>query len=207
MHEYGGASCSVRPTDGHIIFADFGSNTVFDLDPSTTKVTPIVEKDEKNYFADFSIHPTVSKWVIAIREDHHSEVIDEIQNTLVSIDSGSKEVRTIAHGADFYTFPRFSPDGKKVCWIQWNHPNMPWYETELWLADWKDGLVTNAHKAVGSKESITQPQWSPDGSLFFASDRSGFWQLYKMTGDSIKHVKVSGLDEAEFAGPGWYLGA
>lgn len=173
----------------------------------TTQVIAIVEKDEKNYFADFSIHPTESEWVIAVKEDHHSEVIDEIKNTLVSIDSRSKEVTTIAQGADFYTFPRFSPDGGKVCWIQWNHPNMPWYETEMWLADWKDGVVVNAQKVAGEKESITQPQWGSDGSLFFASDRSGFWQLYHMDGDDIRHLEVAGLEEAEFACPDWPLGA
>lgn len=207
VHEYGGSPYTIRPSDGHIIFADYGSNVVFDLDPATTKAIPIVEKDEKNYFADFSIHPSDSKWVIAIKEDHHTDVIDEIENTLVIIDAETKEVRTIARGADFFTFPRFSPDGKKVCWIQWNHPNMPWYETELWLADWKDGVVTNAHKIAGEKESITQPLWTSDGSLFFSSDRSGFWQLYQMTGNNIRHINVPGYEEAEFVCPDWCLGS
>ncbi|KAL9110980.1 MAG: hypothetical protein Q9227_004595 [Pyrenula ochraceoflavens] len=209
VHEYGGTPCAVNPVTGHIVFADFESNAVFDLDPDTSTVKPIVEKDERNYFADFDIHPKSPKWVIAIKEDHHSEVIDEIINTLIAIDSSTSKVTTIAQGADFYTYPRFSPDGTTICWTQWNHPDMPWYETELWLADWDEGTVKNARKIVGDKqESITQPRWGLDGSLFYASNRSGFWQLYQRHGEEeTKYIHIKGLEEAEFAHPDWCLGA
>ena len=207
VHEYGGSSFAVSASTGHIAFADFNSNSVFNIDPETTIVQAIVEKDDKNYFADFDIDPKDPRWVIAIKEDHHSDMIDEVINTLVVIDSSSKKVANIAQGADFYTFPRFSPDSKTICWIQWDHPNMPWLDTELWLADWNDGSVSNARKIAGEKESITQPKWGKDGSLFYASDRSGFWQLYQRRGDGTRHVHVKGLEEAEFVGPDWFLGA
>ena len=125
------------------------------------------------------MHPTDSKWIIAIKEHHHPPKIDDIENTLVAIDSATKKVSTIASGADFYAFPRFSPDGRKICWIQWNHPNMPWNYTELWQADWKDGELSGHILLAGreAKASITQPRWSPDGSLFFADDLTGYWQI------------------------------
>ena len=204
----GGASFVIRDSDGHIVFSEFESKTVFDLDPETLETTPIVEEDSKIYFADFNVHPIDSKWVLVIKEDHHPAKIEDIQNTLVAIDSSTKTVSTIAKGADFYAFPRFSPDGQKVSWTQWNHPNMPWNYTELWVANWKDGQVANERVVAGrdAKASITQPRWGPDNTLFFVDDRTGYWQLYHMTDHEVKHVHVKGLEKAEFAQADWCLG-
>ena len=208
VHEYGGASFTTRASDGHIIFSDFDSNGVFDLDPTTLQVEAAVEADSKNYFADFSVHPTDSKWVLAIREDHHAEQIAEIENSLVAIDVTAKAVHPIVSGADFYAYPRFSPDGEHVCWTQWNHPNMPWNCNELWVAEWQDGQVANARAVAGQavKESITQPQWGDDGSLFFVGDRTGFWQLYQWAGEQVRYIHAQGLEKAEFGAPEWWLG-
>ena len=208
VHEYGGASFTIRETDSHIIFSDLPTNVVFDLNPATLKAEPIVEEDFKNYYADFCVHPTNSKLVLAIREDHHCEKIEDIQNTLVAIDSSTKAVHTIATGADFYAYPRFSPDGKHVCWTQWDHPNMPWTSTELWIAEWQNGSVFNAKAIAGQdiKESITQPQWGVDSSLFFVSDRTDFWQLYQVVDGNVRYIRVKGLEEAEFGAPEWWLG-
>jgi WD40-like Beta Propeller Repeat len=208
VHEYGGASFSTRGSDGHIIVSDFDTNLVLDLDPATAKAEPIVEEDCKNYFADFNVHPNDSKWVLAIREDHHSNKIEDVENTLVAIDSSTKAVHTIVSGADFYAYPRFSPDGKRLCWTQWNHPNMPWNCNELWVADWQEGKVVNAGVVAGQglKESITQPQWGLDGSLFFVGDRTGFWQMYQFAGGSLRAVRSKGLERAEFGAPEWLLG-
>ena len=209
VHEYGGASYTTRDTDGHLIFSDFDSKLVYDLDPETLEATPIVEEDSKTYFADFNIHPVDSKWVLAIKEDHHPAKIEDIENTLVAIDSSTKAVHKIVSGADFYAFPRFNPDGTRVCWTQWNHPNMPWNYTELFVADWHDGKVVNARVMAGRdvKASITQPQWSPDGSLFFVDDRTGYWQLYHMIGNDVNLIHVPGFEKAEFARPDWFLGS
>jgi hypothetical protein len=208
VHEYGGASFTARDSDRHIIFSDFDTNLVFDLDPATVKAEPIVKEDFKNYFADFNVHPKDSKWVLAIKEDHHSGKIEDIENTLVAIDSSTKNVHTIVSGADFYAYPRFSPDGKHVSWTQWNHPNMPWNYNELWVADWQEGKVANARVIAGheQKESITQPQWGVDGSLFFVGDRTGFWQMYQFVDGNVRYIHVKGLEKAEFGGPEWWLG-
>ncbi len=212
VHEYGGASFTTRDTDGHIIFSDSDTNVVFNLDPTTLKAEPIVEEDLKNYFADFNVHPTDSKFVLAIKEDHHSSKIEEIENTLVAIDSSTKAVHIIASGADFYAYPRFSPDGKHVSWTQWNHPNMPWNYNELWVAEWQDGKAIDAKVIAGQdvKESITQPQWGMptgrDASLFFVGDRTGFWQLYQFVDGHVRHIHVKGLEQAEFGSPEWWLG-
>lgn len=208
VHEYGGASFAVKSNTGHIIFSDFESNLVFDLDPATLTAEPIIEEDFQNYYADFNAHPTDSRWVLAIREDHHSSRIEDIENTLVAIDSSTRTVHTIVRGADFYAYPRFSPDGRRVSWTQWHHPNMPWHYNELWVADWQEGKVVNSKVVAGQdiKESITQPQWGEDGSLFFVGDRTSFWQLYQLVDNEVRRVHVKGLEEAEFGAPEWCLG-
>ena len=84
-------------------------------------------------------------------------------------------------GSDFYGAPRLSPDGTRLAWISWNHPNMPWDGTELWVAEIDpDGVVeAPLQLAGGESESVVQPEWSPDGTLYFISDRSGWWNLYR----------------------------
>ena len=84
-------------------------------------------------------------------------------------------------GSDFYSSPRLSPDGSRLCWLSWNHPNMPWDGTELWVGALNgDGKVGERRLVAGGiDESICQPEWSPDGRLYFVSDRSGWWNLYR----------------------------
>jgi dipeptidyl aminopeptidase/acylaminoacyl peptidase len=85
---------------------------------------------------------------------------------------------------------------------------MPWTSTELWIADFEDGKLSDA-KCIAGKETssaVTQPNWGNDGSLFFVDDRTGHWQLYRWDGTAVKHIQLEGLDEADFAGPEWMLG-
>jgi Tol biopolymer transport system component len=128
-------------------------------------------------------------------------------NTLVAIDRSTKTVHTVANGQDFYSDGRFSHDGSKICWKQWNHPDMLWTGNQLYVADWDNGKVSNVTYIAGKadKESVSQPRWSLDGTLFFASDRTGYYQLYHLGPGSkeAKHIKLEGLDDV---GPEWWLG-
>ena len=209
VHEYGGSSFALRGTDGHLIFTDLTSKAVLDLDPESGSVETVLEGDTKIYYADFSPHPLDSRWVLAIKENHHPPTIAAIENTLVVIDTSSKQSMTLAKGEDFYTYPRFNSDGKQICWIQFSFPNMPWHYTELWIADFNEGQISNAKVVAGHdiKASVTQPLWSSDGSLFFVDDRSGWWQLYRYTNGEASHIPLKGLEEAEFGGPDWWLGS
>ncbi|KAK6380710.1 hypothetical protein LTS17_004910 [Exophiala oligosperma] len=208
VHEYGGASYIINELTGHIIFTDWDTKGVFDLDPETGDTKPIVDADEKVYYADFNSHPNDSKWFVSIKEDHRGSNITDIQNTLVAIDASTKQVHTLTQGADFYTYPRFSPDGKSLCWIQWNFPNMPWDNTELYIADWEDGVLRNQRCVAGQqrKAAITQPTWSPDNVLFYSSDETDYWQLYSHDGSNTRHINLSDLETAEFGMPDWFLG-
>lgn len=208
VHEYGGASFVISEPTGHIIFTDMDSKGVFDLNPDTGETLPIVRPDPKVYYADFNVHPIDPQWTLAIKENHHSSVIAEIENTLVVIDASKKEVQTLVKGSDFYAYSRFSPDGSKVCWVQWNHPNMPWDSTELWIADWDNGGLKNSRCVAGqqTKASITQPSWSPDNVLYFVSDETDFWQIYAYDNGVTRCIKLVGLEDAEFGFADWFLG-
>src|SRR4029079_10185645 len=126
----------------------------------------------------------------------------ESVNTIVAIDLEGGGVKVIAAGNDFYSSPRLSPDGNTLAWMAWDHPNMPWDGSELWSAAVnEDGSLGQAEMIAGGKsESIFQPEWSPDGVLYFASDRSGWWNLYRRRETGGESICDS---TAEFGAPQW----
>ena len=111
VHEYGGAAFTVD-SNGTIVFADWETKGVYSLSPGSTDCTSLLEADPEIYYADFDIHPVNSAFILAVQEDHHPK---DVENSLVLIDVSSRKVHTIASGADFYSHPRFSPAGDKVC--------------------------------------------------------------------------------------------
>lgn len=192
--------------DGTLVFSDWDTSGVFSLDPASGEVQPLTERDTKVRFASFNIHPTSPNWILAIQEEHHSTV----ENSVVAIDSSNKSIHRIARGADFYNHPQFSPQGDRVCWIQWNHPDMPWTGTTLFTTDWQDGKIGVPRSIAGQpgSESIVQPRWGFDGTLFFSSDRSGYWQLHRLEKGTSKAqpLKLKGLEDADFGGGEFALG-
>src|SRR5579883_1923364 len=107
--------------------------------------------------------------------------------------------------------PRISPDGARLAWLTWNHPNMPWDGTTLWVAEIAaDGALANPRLvAGGERESIFQPEWSPDGILYFVSDRSGWWNLYRWREDrqnQDEQIEALAPMDAEFGEPQWLFG-
>ena len=115
--------------------------------------------------------------------------------------------QVLAQGHDFYASPTLSPDGKRLAWLTWDHPNMPWVGTELWLAEIAaDGaLAAPRLVAGGAAELIFQPQFSPDGILHFVSDRTGWWNLYRVdpAGGAPRPLCPR---SAEFGAPQWVFG-
>ncbi|MDQ3702457.1 MAG: hypothetical protein M3442_16275, partial [Chloroflexota bacterium] len=119
----------------------------------------------------------------------------------------------LVSGHDFYAAPRLSPDGSRLAWLAWNHPNMPWDGTELWVADvTPDGAIANPQRVAGGsqddgqQDSIFQPAWSPDGRLYFVSDRTGWWNLYRWSGPGTTTAEALTHLEAEFGQPQWVFG-
>ena len=143
---------------------------------------------------------------MCVREDHR-DAGREAVNAVVAVDlaaGGAGEV--LVSGSDFYGYPAVSPDGTRLAWLAWNHPHMPWDETELWVADLRaGGSVAAPRKIAGGRgESVFQPEWSPDGVLHFVSDRSGWWNLYRWRDGQCEAMAPM---QAEFGAPAWQLGA
>ncbi|GHO53309.1 S9 family peptidase [Ktedonobacter robiniae] len=200
VHEYGGGDYIVH--ENTVYFANFSDQRLY-RQPLGGEPEPLTEAGNKRY-ADLVIDGQRQR-LLCVCEDH-TNTQREAVNTLVSIAlDGSGSVHTLVAGNDFYSTPRLSPDKTRLCWLTWNHPNMPWDGTELWVGELDaNGFVSYAqYVAGGASESIFQPTWSPDGTLYFVSDRSGWWNLYRLKGESIEAVCPM---EAEFGRPQWVFG-
>lgn len=200
VHEYGGGSFVIEY--GRVYFSNYSDQRLYLQDPGS-EPRPI-SPDADLRFADGVIDHRRGR-IICVCEDH-SNSVGEVTNSLVSLDLGSgDEVKIIVSGNDFYSSPCISPDGFRLAWLSWNHPNMPWDGTELWMGELNaDGSVMRFEKLAGGlDESIFQPQWSPDGMLYFVSDRTGWWNLYRWRDGRIEPVVRM---EAEFGVPQWIFG-
>jgi dipeptidyl aminopeptidase/acylaminoacyl peptidase len=203
VHEYGGGSFTV--VDGTLYFANDADQRLYRQEPDG-EPQPITPEAAFRY-ADFSLDRARGR-LICVREDHsHSE--REAINSIVAVDldggSADSGGRVLVAGNDFYANPRLNPDGTRLAWLTWNHPNMPWDGTEVWVGNLAaDGSVQNAGLiAGGSDESIFQPEWSPDGVLHFVSDRTGWWNLYRWKDGRAEALAPM---EAEFGQPQWVFG-
>lgn len=199
-HEYGGGA--FLATGGVVYFSNFEDQRIYRVS-GTGAPEPVTAPGPVRY-ADFVLDPGRDR-LIAVREDHGTDAPQAV-NTLVAVSLTSPGHGTVlVSGNDFYAAPRLSSDGKRLAWLTWNHSNMPWDGTELYVADIApDGsLERTTLVAGGPEESIAEPNWAPDGTLHFASDRTGWWNLYRYDGTSVEAVL---LKEAEFAGPAWVFG-
>ncbi|MGK7921281.1 MAG: prolyl oligopeptidase family serine peptidase [Trichodesmium sp.] len=203
VHEYGGGAFLV--VDGTIYFSNFADQRLYRQTPGS-EPQPLTPEANVRY-ADAVIDQQRDR-LICIQEDHTQD--GEAVNRIVSINlKNGEDIQILAEGYDFYASPSLSADGSQLCWISWNHPNMPWDGTELWVAQVNTDGSLGETKLVagGAAESIFQPQWSPDGMLCFVSDRSKWWNLYRVPGIT-KKVNVDPLYplDAEFGLPQWVFG-
>jgi dipeptidyl aminopeptidase/acylaminoacyl peptidase len=201
VHEYGGGDYTV--SNGTIYFSNFADQRVYRLLPGEEPY-PITPAEQYRY-ADYVVDSHRNR-LICVREDHTVEGHQAV-NTLVSLatDDNPNGGEVLIFGNDFYASPRLSPDGFQLAWLTWNHPNMPWDGTELWVGTFDaDGTLSKAERVAGGKdESIFQPEWSPDGILHFISDRTGWWNLYRFRKGQIEPLCEKA---AEFGLPQWVFG-
>lgn len=193
VNEYGGGALLIGKTN--IYFVHDGDQQVYALSPdgkaTDGKIRQITSR-EKGRFADGSENP-IDGSLFYVMEEHKEGTV----NSIVQIDPQSGEIETMVFGNDFYSNPRISPDGKQLAYVTWNDPNMPWDGTELWVMD----LATKKQRKIvgGLSESIANPQWSSDGTLYYVSDRNNWWNLYS---EKQAFAPVSG----EFTPPQWVFG-
>ena len=202
VHEYGGAAYEVN--DGVVYFSNFADQRIYrhksGEQPNPVTADPDIPAGDR--FADGRFTPD-GRFLVCVRERHVEgrEAVNEV--VAVQVDGGVQTV--LASGHDFYSFPRLSPDGTRLAYTAWDHPNMPWDEAELWVAALSpDGASSGAVQvAGGSGESIFQPEWSPDGKLHFVSDRTGWWNLYAQEENAAVSVFPGNAESGE---PQWVFG-
>ncbi|HEY9633349.1 MAG TPA: S9 family peptidase [Coleofasciculaceae cyanobacterium] len=210
VHEYGGGAFTVK--DGTVYFSNFADQRLYKQTPDS-EPQPLTPEANRRY-ADAVVDPQ-RKRLICVLEDHTNGGHEPV-NTLVSINlNNGEDVQVLASGSDFYSSPRLSPDGSQLAWLSWNHPNMPWDGTQLWVAQFKvDGSLDEAKCIAGGvDESIFQPEWSPDGILYFVSDRTNWWNLYRwyppqppLAKGGLEGVEPLCEMAAEFGLPQWVFG-
>lgn len=200
VHEYGGGAYSIA--ENAIYFSNFSDGRVY-RQTASQQPQAITPEANKRY-ADFTLDSRRNR-LICICEDHTNSDREPV-NSIVAIALDTREITTLASGNDFYTNPIVSPDGKQLAYITWNHPSMPWDSTYLYLCDFKtDGSIGKKETVAGSEtESICEPKWNPDGLLYFNSDRSDWWNIYRRNSDGS--IECLHEMDAEFAYPHWVFG-
>ncbi|CAK0782907.1 hypothetical protein CVIRNUC_006102 [Coccomyxa viridis] len=202
VHEYGGGDFLVG--EDAVYFANFKDQRLYRqaISPSMKPPEPLTP-ESKLRFADGILDAKRGR-IIAVQEDHSGS--GEAVNSIAAVSLSSGQSTVLAGGNDFYSSPRLDKDGARLAWVTWNHPNMPWDDTELWVADVSaDGSLSGQKKvAGGNDESVMDPLWTPSGELIFISDRSGFWNLYSERDGQPKALLPM---QAEFGGPAWSFGA
>ncbi|KAI7777763.1 hypothetical protein LA080_003111 [Diaporthe eres] len=223
VYEYGGGAYEVLPARGgdgaascsssssqDVIFSDASDgNAVKVLSVDVGAVRTLVEGTPWLRYSEFAACGA-SRWVLAVQEDHSLPEPKDVKNYVVAIDLVSGEVRRLVEGADFYSSPKYSPDGKWVSFRSWDHPDMPWQSSALrWaqvLGDAKDdALSLGAVSTVAGGEpgqAVGESAWGLDGALYWTQEVEGsdwrqLWRQWPGDGRAAEALKLKGLEEVE----------
>jgi dipeptidyl aminopeptidase/acylaminoacyl peptidase len=214
VHEYGGGAFGVA--GGVTLFSNFTDQRLYRVDGPGLEprpVTPEPPSPASLRYADGVFTPD-GRWFVCVRERHEGPAATDVVNEIVALPvDGSGQAAVLASGRDFYSFPRLSPDARRLVWTEWDHPNMPWDGTQLLVADLEPGgsgtgdgpprIGPPEQVAGGPGESVFQPVWSPDGVLHLVSDRTGWWNLYRERNGEVEPLHPM---DAEFGHPQWVFG-
>ena len=146
------------------------------------------------------------KWVIFVRTYERTDGLDVVDA------EGKKWPQKLTYGHDFYMQPCWHPDGKRVAWVAWDHPHMPWDSTTLHMATLQvDG--TNLPTVLETKTlfdkpdvAVQQPQFTPDGKhLLYLSDENGWYNLYQYDLETGEHRALTD-DPIDASLPAWVQG-
>jgi dipeptidyl aminopeptidase/acylaminoacyl peptidase len=202
VHEYGGGAMLLW--HGTLFLSNGNDQRLYRQDPGEMlrPITPEPPPGEQLRYADGCITPDGSS-LIYICERHKAD--GEVDNFLIKLSpDGEHDPLTLHAEHDFYANPRVSPDGEKLLWLTWDHPQMPWDGTDLWVADLQGATINSVkHVAGGDSEAIFQPEWDLEGAVLFVSDRTGWWNLYRSKNEEIVAITS---EEIEFGVPLWNLG-
>jgi dipeptidyl aminopeptidase/acylaminoacyl peptidase len=204
VHEYGGGAFTVHGNT--VFFSNFTDQRLYrqDRGGEPRPITPEPDVPAGARYADGQV-TSDGRLFVGVRELHASEGREAVNELVVLPTDGSATPRSIVGGHDFFASPRISPDGRQLAWQTWDHPHMPWDGSELWLGDLAaDGRVSNPRRlAGGPDESVFEPAWSPEGVLHVVSDRTGWWNLYRVQDGELQALCPM---DAEFGVAQWVFG-
>ncbi len=231
VHEYGGKSYLAVPSIAggfDLVFANFADQRLYAVGAAEAEggdPVPLTPAEGGFRYADLLLSPAGDA-IWCVRETtrpldgaqppdgFHAGGGMAVRREIVAVplDGSATDdaaaIRVLVHGAQFFAFPTPSPDGTRLAWICWNHPNMPFDGTELRVAPVGRDPVTVADSTLvmgGPDESVLAPAWRDDAALYTVSDASGWWNLYQVPAAGGTPRPLHPLDE-EFAGPLWQLG-
>ena len=202
VHEYGGMAYALD--DKNLYFVNAADQRLYKLSLDNKSTPQAITGEGPWRFADLVVD-NQNQRLIAVCEESSDHREPENYLAAISLNNEHSIVEKLVSGADFYAYPRLSPDQNQLCWIEWNHPNMPWDATQLWQATIANGELTKKTPVAGAdnKCAIFQPHWSPDNTLYYVSDKSNWWNIYRLANGTATPVLEM---EAEFATPLWQLG-
>ncbi len=207
---YGQGGGSFAVSEGLVVFVNHASQgthpdqRMYRVNPGRTPVPFTPDMGGKHRYGDLSIDRPRNR-VLCVREDWRNLKDGQPRGSLVAVDLDGQRQVVLMEGRDFYSSPTLSPNGRRLAWLAWDYPCMPWDGCELWVADVDEQGALHHPRLVagGSTESIFQPEWSPQGELYFVSDRNNWWNLYRLQGRSVVPVLER---KAEFGTAQWNLG-
>ncbi|MDQ1706704.1 MAG: hypothetical protein QOF18_3070 [Frankiaceae bacterium] len=210
VHEYGGGAWTV--IDGVLVFANYDDQRLYRClpgeEPVALTAAPAVPAAWR--YADL-VAADEGRAVMCVRESHGDDGTVSRDVCLVPLDGSAAEnaaaIRSVVAGSHFLAYPRVSPDGRRLAWIAWEHPQMPWDGAELRVADLDElGVAGRPRTLLGSTtESVVQPVWADNDSLYVSSDRTGWWNLYRIAADGGEPIPLCPQQE-DHGGPLWVFG-
>ena len=202
VHEYGGMAYALN--DDHLYFVNATDQNIYKYCLDDTSAPQVITKNSSRRFADLIVDRQNQR-LIAVCEEHNDDQEPENYLASIALNNQTPAIEKLVSGADFYAYPRISPDQSQLCWIEWQHPNMPWDATQLWQATISNGNLIEKKRVAGgdNNQAIFQPHWSPNNTLYYVSDITNWWNIYRF--ENGIGAPVLRMD-AEFATPLWQLG-
>ena len=202
VHEYGGMAYALN--DDHLYFVNATDQNIYKYCLDDTSAPQVITTNSSRRFADLVVDRQNQR-LIAVCEEHNDDQEPENYLASIALNNQTPAIEKLVSGADFYAYPRISPDQSQLCWIEWQHPNMPWDATQLWQATISNGNLIEKKRVAGgdNNQAIFQPHWSPNNTLYYVSDITNWWNIYRF--ENGIGAPVLRMD-AEFATPLWQLG-
>ncbi|KAH6640018.1 Alpha/Beta hydrolase protein [Truncatella angustata] len=206
VYSYGGGAFVVD-VDGFLVFTDANTQGVYRASPDGMTVDKVLLSPSTLY-GDLAAHPNDARFILAVRQVNLQDGSRSVVS-IVCIDTVDHSETVLRQGSDFYSHPRFSLDGHMLCWLEWDHPHMPWTGARLFVATW--GPVLTGLRGIGKQFGVGQPRWGPGKTLYYCHDDTGYQQLYHVNLENDngqpdpQWLRIKGMEEYELAGAEFLL--